>query len=288
MYIFCLYGTDFMKTLYLTDLDGTLLNQNASVSKETADILNFLIGKGMLFSVATARTYATVIPMMKEVSLALPMVLMNGVSIFDPVTRTPVRYHSLNKTAAKEILDLFYSRGRYPMLYFENGGKITVEYIKLQTQPQIDYVAHRKNFYDKSFCEVSQYSLDGENDLIYIASLDKAENTAPVFEVVRKRSDVLSNFYPDNYCDEFFLEIYSKNASKAGGALEVKKLVGADRIVAFGDNLNDLSLFEIADEAYAVSNACDELKSAATGIIGANTQNAVAHFLLERYNNGTL
>ena len=53
----------------------------------------------------------------------------------------------------------------------------------------------------------------------------------------------------------YFLEIISKVVSKGSAAKQVKELIGADKMVAFGDNLNDIPLFEAADECYAVGNA---------------------------------
>ena len=53
--------------------------------------------------------------------------------------------------------------------------------------------------------------------------------------------------------------------------------------MVFGDALNDISMFEIADEAYAVSNAVGELKAIATGIIGCNDEDAVAEKLKELF-----
>ena len=95
-------------------------------------------------------------------------------------------------------------------------------------------------------------------------------------------------FYRDTYSDCYFLEIISSEVSKATGALQVKSLAGVDRIVAFGDNLNDIPLFEIADECYAVSNAEPELKAIATGVIGSNDENAVAEFIYERFKSGKI
>ena len=95
-------------------------------------------------------------------------------------------------------------------------------------------------------------------------------------------------FYRDNYSDMYFLEIISGDVTKASGALEVKNIIGADKIVAFGDNLNDIPLFEIADESYAVSNAEEALKAIATGVIGSNDEDAVAEFILNRYNQGLI
>ena len=60
-----------------------------------------------------------------------------------------------------------------------------------------------------------------------------------------------------------------------------KEEYGFDKLVVFGDSANDITMFRIADEAYAVSNAVDELKALATGIIGSNEEDAVAKFLID-------
>ena len=70
-------------------------------------------------------------------------------------------------------------------------------------------------------------------------------------------------------------------ATKASAVLRLKEYLGCDRVVAFGDAENDISMFEIADECYAVENACDELKAIATGIIPSNEEDGVAKWLLE-------
>ncbi len=45
-----------MKTLYISDMDGTLLNDGGKVSRRSVEIINELIKNGMLFTVATARS----------------------------------------------------------------------------------------------------------------------------------------------------------------------------------------------------------------------------------------
>ena len=57
------------KTLYVSDLDGTLLNSRSLVSPFTTAALNELIADGMMFSIATARTPATVVALMEAVQL---------------------------------------------------------------------------------------------------------------------------------------------------------------------------------------------------------------------------
>jgi hydroxymethylpyrimidine pyrophosphatase-like HAD family hydrolase len=60
-------------------------------------------------------------------------------------------------------------------------------------------------------------------------------------------------------------------------------LLGIERVICFGDNDNDLSMFEVADESYAPANATDAIKSAATAVIGHHDEEGIAHFLRERF-----
>ncbi|HEX9060214.1 MAG TPA: HAD hydrolase family protein, partial [Clostridia bacterium] len=71
-----------LQNLYISDLDGTLLNSSKEVSKYSKDIINALIKDGMKFSVATARTSGTVVKILSELNINVPLVLMNGVAIY--------------------------------------------------------------------------------------------------------------------------------------------------------------------------------------------------------------
>lgn len=272
-----------MKTLYITDLDGTLLNSQAQISQNSVSLLNDLIEKGALFSLATARTYSTVVPIMKDVNLNTPVVLMNGVCLYDITQRKMQDIHFLEMETVRQIVDVFLKHGKYPMLYFENEGTITVEYTVLSTQSQIDYVSNRKKFYKKNFLKRDSFLLDDSRKCLYIVTLDKYDEIKEIAHEIENNFDVGCHFYSDNYCGEYFLEIFNKHASKSSGVQKVKDILNADRIIAFGDNLNDLPMFEIADEAYAVKNAVTQLKEKATGVIDSNNEDAVARFIFKHF-----
>ena len=72
-----------MKTLYISDLDGTLLNSKKEVTDYTAGIINRCIEAGMLFSVATARMPYGCDYRLKQLNLQTPAILTNGVFIYD-------------------------------------------------------------------------------------------------------------------------------------------------------------------------------------------------------------
>ncbi len=81
------------------------------------------------------------------------------------------------------------------------------------------------------------------------------------------------------YSSDYWLEICPITATKAKAIEKLKEQYGCDKVVVFGDSLNDLAMFEIADEAYAVENAMTALKEIATRVIGSNNEDGVAKFL---------
>ena len=69
--------------LYISDLDGTLLNTKAEVMPETVRLINEAVAAGAKFSFATARTAVTAVPITSGLNINVPVVLMNGVCVYD-------------------------------------------------------------------------------------------------------------------------------------------------------------------------------------------------------------
>ena len=81
-----------------------------------------------------------------------------------------------------------------------------------------------------------------------------------------------------------WLDVHHSEGSKGNGVRHVADKAGYSEIIAFGDGDNDLSLFEVATESYAVANADDALKTMATEVIGHHDEDGVAKFLRKRFN----
>jgi len=268
-----------MKTLYITDLDGTMLNSDGNLSDFSAETIKKLIENGVLFSVATARTAATVIDMFKDTGLNTPIALMNGVCVYDTSVHKNVITHSIDKNVAAQVLSIYSEHNKHPMLYFDKGEFLEIIYTEIDNVHQYEYITDRNARKLKKFVKADRYSLDNNDELLYIVSFDKPSELNDIYNEICDLSGVVSCFYADNYTDCNFLETMNSSISKGTAAAEIKKLTKADRIIAFGDNLNDIPLFDVADEAYAVSNAHDELKKIATGVIGSNDDDAVVRFI---------
>lgn len=171
-----------MKTLFVTDLDGTLMRSDLTVSDFSVNTINSLVEQGISFTYATARSIVSARTITSELKLKLPVITRNGAVLAD-----------------------------------NNTG----------------------NIFEKSL-------------------FSKAE-----VELLK----------------ELITEL--PNCTKAKSILKLKEEYGFEKLVVFGDSVNDLPMFKIADESYAVSNAIEELKAQATKVIGSNEEDAVAKFLMD-------
>lgn len=266
--------------LYISDLDGTLLDKNAEITQASADTLNRLTEKGMLFSVATARTYASAGKILAGLKLRLPIILMNGVLMFDPINDTYLTVHTIPGEAQSKILALRRELGLSPFMYMMEDDKMSTVYDCLANESMRQFHAERVRKYYKSFTKADKLE-DVKGSVIYFCFIDTHERLLPLKEALENDSGLGMTFYPDIYGDDWYLEIFSSAASKKSGVERLREMYGFEKITAFGDNLNDLSMFAAADECIAVSNAADELKAKADKVIGANTDDGVARYLEE-------
>ena len=92
------------KTLYISDLDGTLLLPDATVSEYTVNTINRLINNGLNFSVATARTAATCDRLLGDIKINIPIILMNGVIVYDFKTKKCINKALLSEDAKNKVI----------------------------------------------------------------------------------------------------------------------------------------------------------------------------------------
>ncbi len=269
-----------MKALYISDLDGTLLQQNVELSARSIRILNELIAQGVHFTVATARTIATVLPILKELDLRLPIILMNGVCIYDPVRKVYLKVESFSQESSARLLSVISSHKLKGFAYTMREGRMTTYYEELSSPTMQSFYEERVRLYNKPFQRIDRFSsLLGET-LIFFSLMDRKENLDRVLPLVESISDLTTVMYKDNYSkDNWYLEIFSKKASKYHATAYLREYLGASHITCFGDNRNDLPLFQASDYRLAVANAVEELKEKADAVIDSNVHDGVALWL---------
>ncbi len=272
-----------MKTLYISDLDGTLLNQNAELSEDTKNALNKLIADGVYFSVATARTAATSILILDEVTINVPIILMNGVLIYDMQKRQYIKKETLTKEKTRHILTAMKKKNQTGLMYALDGDKLVTYYENIHNIALQSFVDERIRKYNKEFTQVEDFETV-DLDIIYFCYMDTKENIHELYSEIEQISGLRMEMYQDIYSSEdlWYIEVFCETASKYNAVQFLRQQYGFDYIVSFGDNLNDIPMFEASDECYAVENAKQEVKERATGIIESNNDNGVVKAITQK------
>ena len=117
--------------------------------------------------------------------------------------------------------------------------------------------------------------------MFYYTCIGEREELQSAYDLLSKDTRFRCTLQQELYRPEYWFEIMPAQATKAEAIGQLKKLWNCDRVVSFGDAINDIPMFEISDECYAVENAVDELKAIATGIIDSNENDGVAKWLQE-------
>ena len=272
-----------MRTLFISDLDGTLLRPDGRLSPFTIDTLNGLTQRGVHFSYATARSIHSASVVTHGLHVPTPVIVYNGAFIIRPDTRELVDVSLFGESDAAEALRLMIDHGVYPLVYALMDGRECVSYHSAHVTPGVAaYLASRQK--DKRLRPVADVSQLFAGDIFYFSCIDTEQQLGPLHPHFAKDRRFNCVFHKDIYPPyAHWLELMPRRASKGKAILRLKEMLQCQRVVCFGDGLNDLPMFAIADESYAVENAVPALKEAATAVIPANTEDGVAHFLAERF-----
>lgn len=269
-----------MRTLYISDLDGTLLYPNVELSKKTVELLNSLIEQGMLFTIATARTIASAKTILKDVNISIPIILMNGVCIYDLHKDNYVKIEAFPRKSFNLLMSIIKANNQKGLVYSIKNGVMSTFYEELNSKALQDFCQERIDRYHKKFTQVDDFSLLSDEPVIYYTLMDQKEKLEPVYQMIKEIPDLNCVFYKDNYSpDIWYLETYSKTASKYHAVQFLRNCLKPDSIVCFGDNRNDFPLFDASDYTIAVGNAVPELKERADLVIGRNYEDGVANWL---------
>lgn len=261
------------KTLYVTDLDGTLLRKDQTLSPFTCETINALVEQGMLFSFATARSIVTGRKVTAGLVPQVPQIVYNGCFIVRRSgERLWTRFFARRESA--EILRALLEAGVVPIVYSVIGGEEKFSFDPARAnRATLEFNESRRGDPRQNY--VSAYEDLGE--IFYFTCIDAPERLGPLYERLRGKYHCV--YGRDIYSGEQWLEVMA--CTKAEAALRLKELFGCERLVCFGDGKNDIPMFEIADECYAVENADAQLKAIATGVIGSNMEDGVARWLRE-------
>ena len=274
-----------MNTLYISDLDGTLLNKKAQPSGYTIETLNNLIAKGMHFTVATARTSATAVKILEKINLELPIILMNGAAIFNIKSKKHLHTNPIDEPSIISILEITKKININGFMYEVKDNQLITYYETLNSPPLINYYNERVINFNKTFKQVADFSNMNHSHVIFFSFIGNKDKLDLICKHLTNLPNISFAYYKDIYphSNNYHLEIFSYKATKYNGAQFIRNHYKYDYLIGFGDNLNDLPLFNACDETCAVSNAHKKVLDKADHIIDSNTNDGVARWLNDNH-----
>ncbi|TYP56158.1 Cof-type HAD-IIB family hydrolase [Thermosediminibacter litoriperuensis] len=252
--------------LVVTDLDGTLLDNEKRVSEANIEAVERLRKAGIMFTIATGRGERAAGPFIKLLGIDMPAILFNGGEIYDPL-RGPVYVRYMEKDVFHLVID-----------HFRNSeiGIVTFRHDRI-------FIAGLKPTH-KLYLEREKVKFERLKDPAEVDEVNKILLVGDVSLAVKMMAELEGKTgVRINYVqsDRFYLEVIPDGVSKGEGLRKLCDILGIDRqsVVAIGDNMNDLSMIAFAGLGVAVENAEEGIKRAAGLIVPANTEDGVAYLL---------
>ncbi|MBU2645113.1 Cof-type HAD-IIB family hydrolase [bacterium] len=272
------------KKLYITDLDGTLLREDGSLSPFCKRTLQEMMAADLPFTVASARSVFSMQDLLRGLTFTLPIIAINGGSISDLATGAHYVINEIRTEVSTDLLSMIADSGFAPYVSTFNGKKDCLYYNRIVNKGMQWYLDDRKNARDSRLHYLETLSASLADQVICIIVMGKAAPLSDLRETIHEKhgSRLMTQFYENQYSRGWFwLSIHDARATK-GQALRtlVDRWGLKDReLVVFGDAENDIEMFQEADRAIAVANAESALKIHATEIIGPNRDDSVVRFI---------
>ena len=270
--------------VFISDLDGTLLQRDATLSSQSRDVLQRVIDAGVAFSVASARSVTSMRVVLAGLQLRLPVIEFNGAFISDLQSGRHLVVNALEQNLAAEVFEFLAHAQGAPITSTFDGAADHVYHRTSHNEGVARYLASRRAARDPRLREVSNPGAHLDEQVVCMTTIARRETLErlQVEAAARFGARIQMHLYEDAHNSGWYwLTVHDAKASKDRAVARLLELAGLNgrRVTAFGDNVNDVSLLRAAHKAIAVSNAVEELRSLAHEVIGCAAEEAVPQYI---------
>ncbi|MHC4926511.1 MAG: Cof-type HAD-IIB family hydrolase [Planctomycetota bacterium] len=275
--------------IYVSDLDGTLLADNAVLSDYSRGKLTELLEAGVHFTVASARAWDEIQLVLKDLPLQLPVIAVNGAYLTDYATG---EHQVINNMSAELAASVYQETLDHDLLPFVVGHDGTTDrlyweklinaemqwYHDILTLEKIKRLTHIERLEDALDQKVIAYAVMGPKENVYALSDRLAEEYPGLLE-----NFLFENPYSPGH---WWLTIHDQAACKSKGIRTLVEMTGhsIENLTVFGDHINDIKMLQMAGKGITVANAEPQVKAVADEVIGSNEEDAVVKYILEQEN----
>ena len=274
-----------MIKLFAFDLDGTLLQNNQEIDRETVEMLKSQ--EDIRYILATGRGYALVEDIVKTYDLNCDLILNNGHEFLSHDKTVHFTYSFANDKI-KRICEILTKYDFHISLQSGNGNKYTFTELEKYYEQHLEMSSKVRNrdisslltsplFARESYLKntVLLKSIEELDDLCILKidakNLDKEINSKALEELKAIDNIAITTSF------ESYIEICDNSMDKGKLLLQVANNYGisADEIAVFGDSDNDIELLQAVPHSFAMGNGKEELKKHAAHITDTNDNQGV-------------
>jgi 5-amino-6-(5-phospho-D-ribitylamino)uracil phosphatase len=279
--------------LVAIDLDGTLLSEDGTISRENRDAVLEAQKKGCIVVISSGRSLHDTEHILETAGIEAPIISGNGAIALE----SGRILHNLQMPAevVSEIIALLKDDRHYFELY-TNEGVVVYKNGRAQLEKEIRDLQEIDAEFPMEWAvrlveiQYEQYGLRGFERYEDINPADAGIYKIFVFSFDRQRIEELKGRLTGRLDISITtsgwtkLEIAHPDASKGNALKLIARHFGIplEETGAIGDNLNDLSMFQIAGTSIAMGNAEAEVRQHSTWVTQSCEENGVA-FALRKY-----
>ncbi len=268
--------------LFVTDLDGTLLDNNKNISRENLKALTELKKLGTEIMIATGRLDTMVKPYVKQLNIKTPVISCNGGLIRNIFTNETLYINDMEK---KSVVNTIKICKKYNVPFLLYGEKtIYADSMSSKSEYILEYNKIHNNE-DKIPFEIVDdiYEIIKRNEkLIKVLIITEQPNLCSQINNELSKIDNIESYKSD----KILLDVMNKGVSKGNALKKYTKEKGIEsyQIISIGDNYNDISMLNFTGLSIAVENAEDIVKKQADFITKDNNNHGVAHAIYKIIN----
>lgn len=222
-------------TLFVAGLDEVLLSRDSQLSDFSRIELNRMLEEGLPFTIMTMRTPASFLEAAQGIRLKLPVILMDGAIIYDPLKNSYPYKCEMSYGQASEIVHALQSMGLESFQNVVDNDNVFIYFQRINTPGACQiYEQLRRSPYRNYIC----HSLPEGEPVVYIMAVDLTEKIKAAYRTLTVRKDAaqykLLCYSSQDYPGYTYLKIYHKDATKTKALEHLKTMTGFQKTCTFG------------------------------------------------------
>jgi Cof subfamily protein (haloacid dehalogenase superfamily) len=254
------------------------------LSEYSRKTLTELLRQGLQFTVASARAWGEITPILGDLPVSLPVIAINGAYLTDYNSGNHLVINDLDTDLASNIYQHILEGGLLPFIVTHNGVEDCLYWQDLANEQMQWYHDILHVHKDKRIRRTEDLKNALNEKVIAFAVMGPPERVKSLSELLAdEHTGLLENFLFENPYSpgHWWLTIHDQKACKSKAIKTLVEMTGHDLndLVVFGDHINDIKMFRLAGTAVAVANAESEVRAVADEIIGSNDEDAVVSYI---------